>query len=46
MINTAGQIVEVLESTDNTINLTLEKGMYVINIISNGNVITKKISIE
>jgi hypothetical protein len=46
VINGIGQIVEVLESTDNTINLTLEKGVYFITIVSNGETISKKISIE
>lgn len=46
VINNIGQIVEVFENTDNTINLTLNKGMYFINIISNGELISKKITIE
>jgi len=46
VINSIGQLVEVFENTDNSINLILEKGMYFINIISNGELISKKITIE
>lgn len=46
LINSIGQTVELLENPDNTINFILEKGMYFINITSNGEVISKKISIE
>jgi phosphatidylserine/phosphatidylglycerophosphate/cardiolipin synthase-like enzyme len=46
VLNSIGQIVEVLEFPKNTINLNLDKGVYFINIISKGEVMSKKISIE
>jgi len=46
VLNSIGQIVEVLEFPNNTINLNLDKGVYFINIISKGEVMSKKISIE
>lgn len=46
IINSIGQLVEDIDHPDNTINLTLEKGIYFVTIISDGQLITKKISIE
>ncbi|MBL7934188.1 MAG: T9SS type A sorting domain-containing protein, partial [Bacteroidia bacterium] len=46
VINSIGQIVEEVENTNNHFNLNLEKGIYFITIVSNGEVISKKISIE
>jgi phosphatidylserine/phosphatidylglycerophosphate/cardiolipin synthase-like enzyme len=46
VVNSIGQIVEVVEYPNNTINLDLDKGVYYINIISKGEVMSKKISIE
>jgi phosphatidylserine/phosphatidylglycerophosphate/cardiolipin synthase-like enzyme len=46
VVNSIGQIVEEFEYPNNTINLDLDKGVYYINIISKGEVISKKISIE
>jgi len=46
VLNSIGQIVKVLEFPNNTINLTLDKGVYFISIISKGEVMSKKISIE
>jgi len=42
VLNSIGQIVEVLEFPNNTINLNLDKGVYFINIISKGEVMSKK----
>lgn len=44
--NSVGQVVETIENTDNTIHLTLERGMYYITLISNDEVINKKVNIE
>lgn len=46
VVNSIGQVVVVLENTNNYFNFTLEKGVYFITIVSNGEVISKKISIE
>ncbi|MBP8033541.1 MAG: T9SS type A sorting domain-containing protein [Bacteroidia bacterium] len=46
VVNSIGQIVEVLDFPNNTIDLDLDKGVYYINIILKGEVMRKKISIE
>lgn len=46
VVNSVGQVVEIIENTSNTIHLELERGMYYITLISNDEVINKKINIE
>jgi hypothetical protein len=46
VVNSVGQVVETIENTGNTIHLELERGMYYITLISNDEVINKKINIE